>query len=60
MRAFEFLAFLALVGFAGLGFWRGLRTKPSRGYRGETVGGASNGPYVALDNGQSDRHGGGR
>ncbi len=59
MRALELLAFLALVVFAGLGLWRGLRTKPTRGYRGETIAGASDGSYVGRHTGQSDGLSGG-
>jgi hypothetical protein len=59
MRVLEFLAFLALVVFAGLGLWRGLRTKPTRGYRGETIAGAGDGTYIGRHTGQLDGHSGG-
>ncbi len=55
MKVIELLAFLALVAFAAFAFWRGLRTKPSEGHRGETIGGASSGPYADPHGG----HGGG-
>jgi hypothetical protein len=59
MQLLWLLALLALVAFAAVGFWRGLRTKPTRGYRGEFIAGASDEGLVGRHTGQSDGHSGG-
>jgi hypothetical protein len=59
MRVVEFLAFLALLAFGVLAFWRGLGTKPSKRHRADSIIGVSGGPYVDPHQGQSDAgHGG--
>jgi hypothetical protein len=53
------VAFAALVVLGGLGFWRGLRTRPGRPYRGEFIAGASTTLDVDPHAGAPDGHGGG-
>jgi hypothetical protein len=59
MRVVEVLAFVALLAFGVLAFWRGLGTKPSKRQRADSIVGVSAGPYVDPHGEQSDAgHGG--
>jgi hypothetical protein len=54
MRVVEFVAFVALLAFGVVAFWRGLGTKPSKRQRADSIIGVSAGPYVDPHGGQSD------
>jgi hypothetical protein len=59
MQLLGLLAFFAVVAFAIIGFWRGLRTKPTQGQRGEFIAGASEPTLTSRLTGQSDSNSGG-
>jgi len=59
MQILGLIAFLAVVAFGAIGFWRGLSTKPMRRDRGEFIAGASDPTLTSRHIGQSDSTSGG-
>ena len=59
MQILGLIAFLAVVAFGAIGFWRGLSTKPTRRDSGEFIAGASDPIFPSRYTGQSDGTSGG-